>query len=126
MYCITNDTFTAPPQQPALTKSKPAMADLDVSHNLTLCGRCECVAPLSQYLHHVVREIASRKIQSQNGMRQRVALVDGNSMAAKRAWVVRMQEDQQVATTVMNRARLAAAAIVKHTSHHHPNPRRGQ
>merc|ERR1719198_2359876 len=53
---------------------------LHVTDDLAL-GCCrEGVTTLSEDLHHVLREVAARKIEAQDRVRQRVALVDGNGV----------------------------------------------
>ena len=54
---------------------------LDVPHDLPLRGRRERVAALCQNLHERVRQVAPRKVQPQNGVRQRVAFVDGDHVS---------------------------------------------
>ena len=49
---------------------------LDVTHDLTLGRRHEAVAALRQDLHQVVGQVTAGQIETQDGVRQRVALVD--------------------------------------------------
>uniref|UniRef100_A0A1I8HJH4 CCHC-type domain-containing protein n=1 Tax=Macrostomum lignano TaxID=282301 RepID=A0A1I8HJH4_9PLAT len=49
---------------------------LDVADDLALGGGGEAVAALSQDLHQVVGEVAAGQVQTQDGVRQGVALVD--------------------------------------------------
>jgi len=51
---------------------------LDVANDFTLGRRHETVAALRQDLHQVVGEIAAGKVETQDGVRQSVALVDGH------------------------------------------------
>mmetsp|Transcript_32752 Transcript_32752/g.82596 ORF Transcript_32752/g.82596 Transcript_32752/m.82596 type:complete len:425 (-) Transcript_32752:238-1512(-) len=51
---------------------------LDVTHNLTLSSRRERVAALREDLHHVVGEIATGEIQTEDSVGQSVTLVDGH------------------------------------------------
>ena len=51
---------------------------LDVTNDLTLGRRDEAVASLRQDLHQVVGQIATGQVKTQDGVRQRVALVDGD------------------------------------------------
>eukprot|EP00053_Salpingoeca_punica_P013702 m.123980 g.123980 ORF g.123980 m.123980 type:complete len:429 (+) comp16274_c1_seq2:170-1456(+) len=53
---------------------------LDVTHNLALGGGGEGVAALGEDLHHVVSQIAASQIQTEDGVRQGVALVDGDGV----------------------------------------------
>ena len=53
---------------------------LDVTDDLTLGGRGERVSTLGQDLHHVVREVASRKVDAENGVGKGVSFVDGDSV----------------------------------------------
>mmetsp|Transcript_22655 Transcript_22655/g.49540 ORF Transcript_22655/g.49540 Transcript_22655/m.49540 type:complete len:290 (-) Transcript_22655:52-921(-) len=54
---------------------------LDVSNNLALSGGGEGVAALSEDLHHVLRKVTTSQVQTQNGMRQSIALIDGHGVA---------------------------------------------
>mmetsp|Transcript_51721 Transcript_51721/g.112907 ORF Transcript_51721/g.112907 Transcript_51721/m.112907 type:complete len:390 (-) Transcript_51721:68-1237(-) len=49
---------------------------LHVAHNLALRRRGEGVAALREDLHEVLREVPARKVKTEDGVRQRVALVD--------------------------------------------------
>merc|ERR550537_1835982 len=51
---------------------------LDITHNFTLRSGGECVTTLRQNLHQVVCEITTGKIQAQDGVGERVSLVDGH------------------------------------------------
>uniref|UniRef100_A0A8W7PLU9 Uncharacterized protein n=1 Tax=Anopheles coluzzii TaxID=1518534 RepID=A0A8W7PLU9_ANOCL len=51
---------------------------LDVTHDFPLSGGSERVAPLGQDLHQVVGQIATGQIQTQDGVRESVAFVDGH------------------------------------------------
>ena len=53
---------------------------LDVADNLTLRRGGEGVAALGQDLHHVLREVTAGQVQSQDGVGQGVALVDGHGV----------------------------------------------
>ena len=53
---------------------------LDVADNLTLRRGGEGVAALGQDLHHVLREVTAGQIQSEDGVGQGVALVDGHGV----------------------------------------------
>ena len=53
---------------------------LDVTDNLTLGGGGETVSTLSEDLHHVVGEVASSEVQTDNGMGKGISLVDGDSV----------------------------------------------
>ena len=53
---------------------------LDVADDLALGGRRERVATLRKDLHHVVREVASRKVDAENGVGKGVSFVDGDSV----------------------------------------------
>mmetsp|Transcript_2376 Transcript_2376/g.2943 ORF Transcript_2376/g.2943 Transcript_2376/m.2943 type:complete len:289 (-) Transcript_2376:36-902(-) len=54
---------------------------LNISDNFSFSRGGEGVAALSQNLHHVLCEVAASQIQSENGMRQSITLVDGHSVA---------------------------------------------
>ena len=49
---------------------------LDVADDLTLGGRRERVAALGEDLHQVIGEVAAGEIETEDGVRERVALVD--------------------------------------------------
>mmetsp|Transcript_34935 Transcript_34935/g.76379 ORF Transcript_34935/g.76379 Transcript_34935/m.76379 type:complete len:277 (-) Transcript_34935:67-897(-) len=53
---------------------------LDVTHNFALGGGGERVAALGQDLHQVVRQVATRKVETQDGVGKSVTLVDGHSV----------------------------------------------
>ena len=53
---------------------------LDVAHDFALGGRREAVAALGEDLHQVVGEISAGQIETEDGVRQRVALVDGHGV----------------------------------------------
>mmetsp|Transcript_20460 Transcript_20460/g.52145 ORF Transcript_20460/g.52145 Transcript_20460/m.52145 type:complete len:436 (-) Transcript_20460:8-1315(-) len=53
---------------------------LHIANNLTLRSRGEGVAALREDLHQVLREVPTREVQTQDGVRQRVALVDGHGV----------------------------------------------
>jgi len=63
---------------------------LDVTHDLTFGRRHEAVATLRQDLHQVVGEVAAGQVQTEDGVRQSVALVDGHCV---RDAVARVQHD---------------------------------
>merc|ERR1712137_136491 len=49
---------------------------LDITHNLALGGGGEGVATLSEELDHPVSEVTASEVEAEDGVRQRVALVD--------------------------------------------------
>ena len=53
---------------------------LDVSHDLALGGRREAVAALGEDLHQVVGEISAGQVEAENGVGQRISLVDGHGV----------------------------------------------
>merc|ERR1711988_736232 len=53
---------------------------LHISDDFALSGRREGVATLSKNLHHVLGQVASGEIETENGMGKRVALVDWHSV----------------------------------------------
>jgi len=53
---------------------------LDVTHDLTLGGGGEGVAALGEDLHQVVGEVTASQIQTEDGVGQGVALVDGDGV----------------------------------------------
>ena len=53
----------------------------DVACDLLLGGRRERVASFREDLREVLRQVAAREVQTQDGVRQRVALVDGHLRA---------------------------------------------
>ena len=53
---------------------------LDVAHNLTLGRGGERVATLGEDLHQVICEVTSGQVQTEDGVGQGVALVDGDSV----------------------------------------------
>ena len=53
---------------------------LDVSDDLTLCSRGEGVSLLLETLHHPFGEVTSGKIQTLDGVRKSVSLVDGHGV----------------------------------------------
>jgi len=73
---------------------------LDVTNDLTLGRRREAVAALRQDLHQVVGQITAGQIQTQDGVRQRVALVDRHSVCDA---VARVQHDTCCTTAGVQR-----------------------
>mmetsp|Transcript_18235 Transcript_18235/g.38606 ORF Transcript_18235/g.38606 Transcript_18235/m.38606 type:complete len:244 (-) Transcript_18235:525-1256(-) len=63
---------------------------LDVAHDLALGGGGEGVAALGEQLDHPVGQVAPRQVEAQDGVRQRVALVDGHRV---RDAVARVHDD---------------------------------
>merc|ERR1719223_2186183 len=61
-------------------KSNVAKLLLDIAHNLALSGCCERVATLSENLHEVLREVTAGKVETQDGVRERVSLIDGHGV----------------------------------------------
>ena len=53
---------------------------LNISDDLTLCGRGERVSLLLEALHHPFGEVTSGEIQTLDGVRKSVSLVDGHSV----------------------------------------------
>merc|ERR1719453_2475253 len=53
---------------------------LDIAHNLTLGCRGERVTALCENFHEVLCEVTASEIKTQNGVRQRIAFVDGHSV----------------------------------------------
>mmetsp|Transcript_41744 Transcript_41744/g.75496 ORF Transcript_41744/g.75496 Transcript_41744/m.75496 type:complete len:285 (+) Transcript_41744:610-1464(+) len=53
---------------------------LHVAHDLTLSSGGEGVAALCEDLHQVLGQITAGQVQTQNGVRQRIALVDGHGV----------------------------------------------
>merc|ERR1719424_1126242 len=47
-----------------------------IPHNLALCCCCEGVATLCQDLHQIFCQVATRKVQTQDCMGQRIAFID--------------------------------------------------
>ena len=52
----------------------------DVTDNLALSRRGERVATLRKDLHHVVCKITAGEVEALDGVRKRVALIDGDSV----------------------------------------------
>merc|ERR1712192_31798 len=53
---------------------------LDVPHDLPLGGGGEAVAPLSEQGHQLVCQVAASQVQPGYGVRQGIALIDGNTV----------------------------------------------
>merc|ERR1712109_388633 len=65
-----------------LLKVKGNIAELllNVADNLAFGSGSERIASLGQDFHEVVGQLTSSQINSENGMRQSIALIDGNSV----------------------------------------------
>merc|ERR1711868_172814 len=53
---------------------------LDVTDNLPLGGGGEGVAPLGKDLHEVVGELTASKVKTDNGVRESITLIDGDTV----------------------------------------------
>ena len=53
---------------------------LDVTDDLTLSSGGEGVSTLSQDLHHVIGQVTTSKVKTDDGMGKNVTLVDGDSV----------------------------------------------
>jgi len=78
------------PQKHFLGKTCAATTHLDIPDDLALSRGHKGVAALGQDLHQVVGEVAAGQVGAADGVRQRVALVDGHGV---RDAVARVQHD---------------------------------
>merc|ERR1711974_452974 len=53
---------------------------LDVTNNLTLSSGGEGVTTLSEDLHEVVGELTTSQVQTEDGMRESITFIDGDSV----------------------------------------------
>merc|ERR1719310_680624 len=63
---------------------------LDVPNDFTLSSRGERVTTFCKNLHHVFSQVASSEVQAQDGVGQRIALVDWHSV---RNTIARIHDD---------------------------------
>merc|ERR1719231_1707694 len=69
-----------PSASPGRSRAPRTRLLLDVAHDLTLSGGRERVAALSEELDHPVGQVAAGKVEAQDRVRQRIALVDGHGV----------------------------------------------